>query len=120
MHAGLIGMAVMLPLLSRINSFKSAVAIDVVFTLAVAGMITPSLTYMADATSQAGVKSFGLAYGVYNVAWAFGLLVGPSLGGAAYERLGFPMLTLVWAALLLPLTLLVAVARTDTIGNSSS
>ena len=120
MHAGLIGMALMLPLLSRINSFPSAVAINVVFTLSVAGMITPSLTYMAEATSQAGVKSFGVAYGVYNVAWALGLLVGPSLGGAAYERIGFPTLTLVWAAVLFPLTLLVARARTDTMGNSSS
>ena len=119
MQAGLIGMALMLPSLAFIRSFSSAVAINVVFTLTVAGMITPSLTYMADATSRAGVKSFGVAYGVYNVAWAIGLLVGPSIGGAAYERLGFPVLTLAWAALLLPLTLMVARARTDRIGNLS-
>ena len=119
MQAGLIGMALMLPSLAFIRSFSSAVAINVVFTLTVAGMITPSLTYMAEATSQAGVKSFGVAYGLYNVAWAIGLLVGPSIGGAAYERLGFPVLTLAWAALLLPLTLMVARARTDTMGNPS-
>ena len=119
MQAGLIGMALMLPSLAFIRSFSSAVAINVVFTLTVAGMITPSLTYMAEATSQAGVKSFGVAYGLYNVAWAIGLLVGPSIGGAAYERLGFPTLTLAWAALLLPLTLMVARARTDTMGNPS-
>ena len=119
MQAGLIGMALMLPSLAFIRSFSSAVAINVVFTLTVAGMITPSLTYMAEATSQAGVKSFGVAYGLYNVAWAIGLLVGPSIGGAAYERLGFPTLTLAWAALLLPLTLMVARARTDTLGNPS-
>lgn len=120
MHASLIAMTVMLPLLGFIDSFRSAVALDVIFTLAVAGMITPSLTYMAEATSKAGVKSFGVAYGVYNVAWAFGLLLGPSLGGAAYERIGFPNLTLGWAVVLLPLTLLLARARTDTMGNWSS
>ena len=43
-------------------------------------MITPSLTYMAEATASAGSPSFGVAYGLYNVAWAVGLLVGPAVG----------------------------------------
>ena len=119
MHAGLIGMALLLPALSRIHSFRQALAIDVVFTVAVAGMITPSLTYMADATSRAGVKSFGVAYGAYNVAWAIGLLAGPSIGGAAYERFGFQALTWTWAACLLPLTIMVARAQTDEMENPS-
>ena len=119
MHAGLIGMALLLPALSRIHSFRQALAIDVVFTVAVAGMITPSLTYMANATSRAGVKSFGVAYGAYNVAWAIGLLAGPSIGGAAYERFGFQALTWTWAACLLPLTIMVARAQTDEMENPS-
>ena len=113
MHAGLVGMAVMLPALYQISTFPRALAINAVFTVAIAAMITPSLTYMAEATSQAGVKSFGVAYGAYNVAWAIGLLVGPSIGGAAYERFGFQALTWVWAACLLPLTIMVARAQTD-------
>jgi MFS transporter, DHA1 family, solute carrier family 18 (vesicular amine transporter), member 1/2 len=60
-------------------------------------MITPSLTYMAEATASAGSPSFGVAYGLYNVAWAVGLLLGPALGGYLYERLGFTWLTLMWA-----------------------
>ena len=56
---------------------------------AIAMVITPSLTYMAEATSAAGVGSFGVAYGLYNVAWALGLLVGPALGGFLFERIGF-------------------------------
>jgi predicted MFS family arabinose efflux permease len=52
---------------------------------------------MAEATASAGSPSFGVAYGLYNVAWAVGLLVGPAVGGFLYERLGFTRLTLVWA-----------------------
>ena len=85
---GLAGMACTLPVLARIDSFESALLINALFTVTVAIMITPSLSYMADATSAAGVQSFGVAYGAYNVAWALGLLVGPSIGGAAYRASG--------------------------------
>jgi predicted MFS family arabinose efflux permease len=111
MLAGLAGMAVMLPVLSRISSFESAVLLNALFTVAIATMVTPSLAYMADATAAAGVQSFGVAYGVYNFAWALGLLIGPAIGGAAYERAGFPVLTVAWASALLPLTVLLALSR---------
>jgi MFS transporter, DHA1 family, solute carrier family 18 (vesicular amine transporter), member 1/2 len=101
---GLVGMACTLPMLARIDSCQSALLINALFTVAVAAMITPSLSYMADATASAGVQSFGVAYGAYNVAWALGLLIGPSIGGAAYERVGFITLTLAWAPVLLLLT----------------
>jgi MFS transporter, DHA1 family, solute carrier family 18 (vesicular amine transporter), member 1/2 len=108
---GLVGMACTLPLLARIDSFESALLINALFTVTVAIMITPSLSYMADATSAAGVQSFGVAYGAYNVAWALGLLVGPSIGGAAYEQVGFITLTLTWAPVLLLCTLVIARIR---------
>jgi len=64
---------------------------------AVALVITPSLAYMGEATSAAGLGSFGVAYGLYNMAWGAGLLGGPAVGGFLYERMGLAMLTLVWA-----------------------
>ena len=38
--------------------------------------------------------SFGVGYGLYNMAWGVGLLGGPALGGFLFERLGFAALTL--------------------------
>lgn len=114
MLIGLGGMALLMPLLSLIGSFESAVALNACFTITVAVMLTPSLAYMADAMTVAGVRSFGVAYGVYNCAWALGLLAGPALGGAGYERLGFTPLLVSWAALLLPMTIVIARSgRTD-------
>ena len=73
---------------------------------AIALVVTPSLAYMAEATSAAGVASFGVSYGLYNFAWGVGLLAGPAVGGFLFERLGFPRLTLVWMPLVLATTIL--------------
>jgi DHA1 family solute carrier family 18 vesicular amine transporter 1/2 len=108
MIAGLCAMAVLLPALSRSSSFLSASMINALFTVGVSMMVTPSLAYMADATATAGVRSFGVAYGIYNFAWAAGLLAGPAIGGAAYERIGFTRLTIGWAVALLICTLMLA------------
>src|SRR5262245_30270960 len=94
---GLAAIGAMLPLLSQSWSFLSAIALYSVGAVTMATMITPSLAYMAEATASAGSPSFGVAYGLYNVAWAVGLLLGPALGGYLYERLGFTTLTLLWA-----------------------
>ena len=69
--------------------------------MAVALVITPSLTFMAEAVSAAGVGSFGVGYGLYNMAWGAGLLGGPAIAGFVFERAGFAWLTLLWAPLLL-------------------
>lgn len=94
---GLGAIGATLPMFSQIWSFPSAVALYAFGVVSISMMLTPSLAYMAEAVSLAGVRSFGVAYGLYNFAWALGLLVGPSLGGAAYERVGFSALTLIWA-----------------------
>jgi multidrug resistance protein len=94
---GLAAIGATLPILSQSWNFVSAVGLYVIGALAIATMITPSLTYMATATAAAGSPSFGVAYGIYNVAWAVGLLVGPAMGGFLYERLGLPVLSFIWA-----------------------
>ena len=108
---GLVATGFALPLLGFIDSFSSAVWLFVLNTLAVAIVITPSLAYMAEATSTTGVGSFGVAFGLYNFAWAIGLLVGPATGGFLYERIGFEKLVLAWAPVALTMTFLIIAAR---------
>jgi multidrug resistance protein len=105
---GVAATAVLMPVLSRASDFPSAVALYVVLGAAIALMVTPSLAFMAEATSAAGVSSFGVSYGVYNFAWGAGLLTGPAIGGFLFEELGFTRLTLVWAPPVLAMTLLLA------------
>jgi multidrug resistance protein len=94
---GLIASSLMLPFLAQASSFPSAVWSYTLAAAAAAFIITPSLAYMGEATSAAGVQSFGVAYGLYNFAWGVGLLGGPALGGFLFERIGFRSLVLAWA-----------------------
>jgi multidrug resistance protein len=107
MAIGMIATSCGLPLVARAWSFESAVAFFVLQAVPFALMVTPSLTLMAEATSESGGGSFGVAYGLYNMAWGVGLLCGPAIGGYLFERMGFERLALVWAPFLLLATLVV-------------
>jgi DHA1 family solute carrier family 18 vesicular amine transporter 1/2 len=108
MMTGLLLVACVLPLLSITVSYPLTIAFFVLNTMAMALVITPSLTYMAEAVASAGAGSFGVGYGLYNMAWGVGLLGGPALSGFVFERIGFARLTLVWAPALLIVTGLLA------------
>jgi multidrug resistance protein len=105
---GLASAAFAVALLGQTWSFASTLWLFAFSAAAGALMITPSLTYMAEAVSAAGAGSFGVAYGIYNMAWGAGLLGGPAVGGFWYERLGFSRLAFVWAPALLLVTWLLA------------
>jgi len=94
---GLIATACTIPVLGQAWSFGSALGFFLFAAAAGAFVITPSLAYMGEATSDAGVRSFGVAYGLYNLAWGVGLLGGPALGGFLFERMGFARLLVAWA-----------------------
>jgi multidrug resistance protein len=108
MLVGLLAIGSVLPFLSFSRSFGSAVALYIAQAVSVSLVVTPSLAFMAAAISAAGVQSFGVAYGVYNFAWALGLLAGPAAGGFLYERLGFERLTIAWGPAVILMTALLA------------
>ena len=105
---GLMLEASALPFLPHVWSYESAIGLNVVHASMAALAITPSLAYMGEATSEAGIGSFGVSYGLYNMAWGAGLLGGPALGGFLFERMGFARLALVWAPVIVAVTLLLA------------
>jgi MFS family permease len=111
MILGLILASAVLPFLGRTPTFTTAVVGYALEAAAIALVITPSLSFMAEASSQNGGESFGLAYGLYNVGWGVGLLAGPAAGGFLFDELGFPGLTLLWAPALLFITLVLARRR---------
>jgi MFS family permease len=110
---GLVASAFTVVLLGHTRSYSSAVLAFSLGAASSALVITPSLTYMGEATSAAGIGSFGVAYGLYNMAWGAGLLCGPALGGFLYERLGFRTLALAWSPSLLLVTLLLAKVKSS-------
>ncbi|HEV3215409.1 MAG TPA: MFS transporter [Vicinamibacterales bacterium] len=111
MMAGLVGFALMLPVMNLATGFRSAAMVIVPTWMAFGMVVTPSLAYFAQLASDAGVKAYGVVYGVYNVAWAVGLMAGPAAGGFVLERAGFGRLTVGWSALLLAASLVLAKLR---------
>jgi DHA1 family solute carrier family 18 vesicular amine transporter 1/2 len=105
---GLVLVACAIPVLAQAWSYPSALVLYVVAAGAGTFIITPSLAYMGEATSDAGVRSFGVAYGLYNLAWGAGLLGGPALGGFLFERMGFARLLTAWAPGLVLVAILLA------------
>ena len=97
MIAGLSGFALILPAMSFVTDFKGAAITMIPMWMVLGLFITPSLTYFAQLASQAGVRAFGVVYGVYNVAWAAGLMAGPVLGGFLLQHAGFTALTIGWS-----------------------
>lgn len=109
MLLGLLLTASLLPIFTLVARPLS-VAIAIVLVWAAIGLTTtPSLALMASAASSAGIASFGVVYGFYNVAWGVGLLGGPSVGGFLLERLGLALLAAAWIPVLLLIALGVAV-----------
>ena len=108
MLTGLPLVACFMPVINLAWDYPSTIAFFVINTIAVAMVITPSLAFMAEAVADSGVGSFGVGYGLYNMAWGAGLLSGPALAGFIYERAGFVRLTLLWAPVLLVVSILLA------------
>jgi len=101
MLLGMIGSACVLPVLGLATGFRSAILVMVVMQLAFGMFVTPSMAYFSQLASEAGVAAYGVVYGVYNMAWAVGLMTGPAIGGFLFERIGFVPLMVVWGVLLL-------------------
>ena len=101
MMIGLIASAFVLPLLNFATDFRSAALAMVPMWMVFSMIVTPSLAYMAEVASAAGFEAYGVVYGVYNMAWAVGLMIAPALGGFVLERVGLEALTVGWSAFLL-------------------
>jgi len=108
MLIGLIGSAVVLPLFTFAADFRSAAFVMVPMWMVFGMMVTPSLAYMAEAASAAGFEGYGVVYGVYNMAWAVGLMVAPALGGFLFERIGLEALLIGWGILLVTIGVILA------------
>jgi MFS family permease len=76
-----------------------AIAVLVCFaSISFGSLYTPSMSLASHRAETVGLAQ-GLAFGVVNTAWAFGELVGPTLGGALADTAGDPAPYLVGACL---------------------
>ncbi len=112
MLTGLLLSAAVLPLFSFATDFHSAAMTMVPMWMVFSMVVTPSLAYMSEVAAAAGFESYGVVYGVYNMAWAVGLMVAPAAGGFLFDRIGLESLLVTWSLLLVVIGLALASVRT--------
>jgi MFS family permease len=89
MALGLSTTAIGLPLLALPGSWIGEVCVLIPVGVGCALLLTPCLPELASAVDRQKDGSYGLAYALFNLAYAIGMLVGPFVGGIAASALGF-------------------------------
>jgi multidrug resistance protein len=104
MALGLVATAVVVPLLAYSHTLALTTVLFALCGVSIALFETPTLPFIADRITGGGEGDvYGTAYGIFNMAWAVGYILGPAAGGFMASRHGLPTTMVV---LSVPLVLL--------------
>jgi predicted MFS family arabinose efflux permease len=95
---GLAACAVTLPLLAVPRSWGGEMVALLVFGVACAFLLSPTLPEIAAVCERQGDRAFGSAYAVFNLAYAVGMAAGPIASGVLKPALGFGLTLVTLAA----------------------
>jgi multidrug resistance protein len=88
---GLVTTAIVAPALTFAGNLAMVILLFTVIGVTIALFETPTLPYIADLISgREGGEVYGTAFGLFNVSWALGYLVGPAAGGFLAQKHGLP------------------------------
>lgn len=88
---GLLGMALVLPFLALPGSALGVTALLVGFAIAYSFILIPALTQIGAIVRDRGGTGYAAAYGLFNMAYALGMVAGPLLGSVAVSALSLPV-----------------------------
>jgi MFS transporter, DHA1 family, solute carrier family 18 (vesicular amine transporter), member 1/2 len=108
MTLGLVATAVVAPLLAFSHNLALTALLFALCGVSIAFFETPTLPFMADRISGGGEgEVYGTAYGIFNMAWAVGYILGPAAGGFLASRHGLPTTMIILSVPLLLLAWIV-------------
>jgi MFS family permease len=90
MMIGLAGLGAALMTIGFLPSLPAQAVLLGILGVANALTITPSLSGLAAVVDRRGDEAFGVAFALFNVAYAIGLVFGPPAGGVLTDVVGFP------------------------------
>ncbi len=88
---GLLGMALVLPFLAFPGSTLGVTALLVGFAVAYSFILIPALTQIGAVIRDRGGTGYAAAYGLFNMAYALGMVAGPLLGSVAVSAVSLPV-----------------------------
>jgi MFS family permease len=90
LQIGLVATFLLLPLPALMPSAWTMGIAMVAFGISTSFVISPCSPAVADQVERMGSQSFASGFSILNVAYSFGMMVGPLLGGALVQGLGLP------------------------------
>jgi len=107
MAVGLAATAVVAPALVYANNLAVTAILFALCGVVIALFETPALPLIADRIGGEEGGAYGTAFGLFNMAWALGYLLGPAAGGFLAQQHGLPTTMIILSAPLLLLAWLV-------------
>jgi len=107
MAAGVLATVVSLPLVALPAHWWLEIPALVLLGIACAFLLTPTLPQLADAVEGSSESGYGRAYTLFNLAYALGMFVGPTVGGALSDQFGFGASLFILSAAAAPYLLVV-------------
>ncbi|MFN0071742.1 MAG: MFS transporter [Chloroflexota bacterium] len=92
---GLVGLGAALMCIGYLPHISAQALLLAVMGIASGLAITPSLAGLAEVIDRGGDEAYGVAYALFNTAYAVGLVIGPLAGGVLTDALGFPRAMLI-------------------------
>jgi MFS family permease len=111
MAVGLVMLGVSLAPLGCALSIPAQLLLLSVLGIASGLIITPALTGLGEVIDRGEDHAYGVAYALFNTAYAAGLALGPLAGGVLTDTLGFPVAMLGAACLPLAMGVRLAIHR---------
>jgi DHA1 family solute carrier family 18 vesicular amine transporter 1/2 len=85
---GLLLTAIFLPCLLISNSVLLQIPFIMLLGISLGIAIVPCLNNLSDLSEKSGIKSYGVIFGAYNIAYSFGMIIGPMVGSSLVDKLG--------------------------------
>jgi MFS family permease len=89
MTVGLAAVTLILPFVAVPSEWIGEIAALFGLGIALAFLMAPSLPELADIADRISDSGYGLAYALFNISYAAGMMIGPLIGGVLTEQLGF-------------------------------
>lgn len=91
LRAGLVLVAVLLPLPALMPGLPSVVAVMMLLGAAASFLMSPSSPAIADQIERMDSRAFASGFAVLNMAYSVGMVLGPFVGSALVTALGLPL-----------------------------
>ncbi|WP_019419064.1 MFS transporter [Paenibacillus sp. OSY-SE] len=116
---GLIITAIALPWIGAVHHLTLIGLLLAVLGIGFGCILTPTLSELSTAADDAGIRSYGFTFAIYNTAYSFGMFAGPTLSGTAAESFGLKECLILFSIIAIVYAVIIYRSAALSAGNSA-